>query len=76
MLRRRYRQIVQGDPYWVNTVYVDDPNFDVKRHIFEHQLPAPAGKKELEDKISELFSVPLDRSKPLWDCHVFQGAVF
>lgn len=70
---RRYRQVVKGDPAEYTTKWVDDPNFNVKNHIFEHHLPAPGNKEQLQDLISDLFTGALDRSKPLWDSHLIQG---
>ena len=51
-------------------VWVADRHVDPKRHLVRHDLPAPAGRDELEAMIGEVASTPLDRSLPLWQMHV------
>ncbi|MEO1263831.1 MAG: wax ester/triacylglycerol synthase family O-acyltransferase, partial [Bacteroidota bacterium] len=55
-------------PYWV-----DDPNFDIDMHIHRIALPAPGGWKELREVASRLFSLPLDRNRPLWQFTFVEG---
>jgi diacylglycerol O-acyltransferase / wax synthase len=57
-----------GVPSWE-----DDPNFDLDRHIHHIAVPAPGDKTTLEQLVSDLISMPLDRSKPLWDTYVIDG---
>jgi len=70
----RYRQIPVppawglGFPSWQ-----DDPNFDLRQHVFRVTLDAPGGETELEALAGKLLSQSLDRSKPLWDLHVVDG---
>ena len=51
------------------------PADDVDReyHIRHTALPAPGGERELGELISHLHTVRLDRSRPLWTCHVIDG---
>jgi len=49
------------------------PDFDLERHIHRRALPAPGDKAALQDLVSDLIVVPLDRSKPLWDMYVIEG---
>ena len=51
----------------------DDPNFDIRRHIFQVTLDPPGGEAELEALASKLLSQVLDRNKPLWEMHVVDG---
>jgi len=53
-----------GPPFWV-----EDPNFDIHNHVMEISLPEPGDHQALQTLVSELMSVPLDRSKPLWEFH-------
>ncbi|MFN2372692.1 MAG: wax ester/triacylglycerol synthase family O-acyltransferase [Cyclonatronaceae bacterium] len=60
----RFRQIAAdplGSPRWV-----PDPDFHPDNHIQTIGLPAPYGKAELEQVVSDVMSSPLDFSKPLW----------
>ncbi len=51
------------------------PTAEVDRdyHVRHTALPAPGGERELGDLISHLHGVLLDRSRPLWTCHVIEG---
>lgn len=55
-------------PLWVR-----DPDFDIDRHIYRIDVPAPGGHAELEQTIAELHAAPLDRSRPLWEIAVLCG---
>ena len=60
-----------ANPAWV------DAEPDLKQHIVEVKLPPSskghAGLPELEAAVSRLHPVLLDRRKPLWKFHVFEG---
>jgi len=51
----------------------EDPDFDVRRHIFQVTLDSPGGEAELEALAAKLLSQVLDRNKPLWEMHVVDG---
>ncbi|MCW2831467.1 MAG: Diacylglycerol O-acyltransferase [Aeromicrobium sp.] len=55
-------------PMWREGVDVD---FDF--HIRKVQVPAPGGRRELDALIGDIVSVPLDRSRPLWEFHFVEG---
>jgi diacylglycerol O-acyltransferase / wax synthase len=63
----RFRQRVQkpksplGRPYWEI-----DPDFDMDYHVLVSRLPDPGDHNQLQQLVSEIQSIPLDRSKPLW----------
>lgn len=66
----RFRQRVadvNGTPTWEL-----DPHFDIDRHVRRSALPAPATQTELQERVSDLMSVPLDFSKPLWHMEVIE----
>ncbi len=46
---------------------------DLEYHVRHASLPAPGGERELGELISHLHAVVLDRSRPLWTCHVIEG---
>ena len=60
-----------ANPAWV------DAEPDLKQHIVEVKLPKVngqgAGLAELEAAVSKLHPVLLDRKKPLWKFHIFEG---
>lgn len=69
----RFRQrIVQprtrlGSLYWET-----DPRFDLDHHLRRAALPAPQDQETLQQLVSELMSVPLDRNRPLWQFHLVE----
>jgi WS/DGAT/MGAT family acyltransferase len=46
---------------------------DLTYHIRPWRLPAPAGRRELDEAIGEIASTPLDRSHPLWEMYFVEG---
>lgn len=70
----RFRQRVvepklrPGKPYWET-----DPHFDLDAHLHRIALPAPGDKATLQSTISDLVSMPLDYSKPLWQFHLIEN---
>ena len=69
VLRRKlwWMPLNLANPAWVDA----DP--DLKQHIVEIQLPRNAGMPELEAEVSRLHPILLDRKRPLWKFHVFEG---
>lgn len=70
----RFRQLLKipsrelGAPYWV-----DDLNFDARRHIHTLELPAPAGEAVLLATTAELMSRRMDPDRPLWEMWLLTG---
>jgi diacylglycerol O-acyltransferase len=57
-----------GAPEWVN-----DPHFDITRHVHRLALPHPGGDAELFETIAAVMERRLDRERPLWECYVIEG---
>jgi diacylglycerol O-acyltransferase / wax synthase len=53
--------------------WVDDPNFDISRHLYHIALPQPGDDAELFHMIATLMERRLDRERPLWECWIIEG---
>jgi WS/DGAT/MGAT family acyltransferase len=54
-------------------VWVDDPEFDVRRHVRRVGIPSPGGAKEIGEVAGMLMSTQLDRQRPLWELWFIEG---
>ena len=73
LVRRATQKVVAppgfgGRPYWV-----DDPDFDLARHLDERTVPAPGSQHELDAVCSELASEFLPRDRALWSMTLVHG---
>lgn len=69
----RFRQCAAQDA--TGASWVADRHFDLARHVLREKLPACApGAQELalQERVAELASQPLDRSRPLWQFHLIE----
>ena len=57
-----------GRPFWV-----DDPDFDIDRHLHRVQLTSPGDDVSLARLIGELDGRPLLRDRPLWEGWIIEG---
>ncbi len=46
---------------------------DLTYHVRPWRLPAPGGRRELDEAIGEIASTPLDREHPLWEMYFVEG---
>ena len=69
VLRRRlwWMPLNIANPAWV------DAEPDLAQHIVEHKLPRGSGMAQLEAEVARLHAERLDRDRPLWKFHVFEG---
>jgi diacylglycerol O-acyltransferase len=54
-------------------VWVEDPDFDINRHVVLHRAPAPGGQREMDMVIGQIAGSPLQRDRPLWELHLVEG---
>lgn len=53
--------------------WVDDPSFDLNRHVRRAALPQPGDDAALSAEIATIMERRLDRERPLWECWVIEG---
>ncbi|MEM1435612.1 MAG: wax ester/triacylglycerol synthase family O-acyltransferase [Pseudomonadota bacterium] len=65
---------LQTSPFGIDQpVWVRDEHFDIRRHVFRIDAPAPGGQAELEATVARLHEEPMDRAHPLWEYAVICG---
>lgn len=70
----RYRQRVVPSPLGLgHPTWEDDPDFDMKNHVFRVRVKEPGTDKELRELTGKIFTGTLDRNKPLWEVYVVEG---
>ena len=53
--------------------WVDDPDFAIEHHMHHLALPQPGDLATLQALVSDLMTMPLDRSRPLWHTYMIDG---
>jgi diacylglycerol O-acyltransferase / wax synthase len=54
-------------------LWVDAGELDFDYHLRRATLPSPGTWRQLEELVGELHSVPLDRTRPLWQFTIIEG---
>jgi WS/DGAT/MGAT family acyltransferase len=67
------RRMVQGplqigDPHWI-----EDPAFDLDKHLVQTSLPSPGGMSELCEFVGAFAGECLERDRPLWKAAFVEG---
>ena len=78
-----HRRLYKLDPFRYQLVNIpwklhhpmwrENCEVDLSYFIRPWQLPAPGGRRELDEAIGQIASTPLDRSRPLWEMYFFEG---
>lgn len=53
--------------------WVDDPDFDLDRHVVVRPAPAPGTRTALQDYVAALRAKRFEPAHPLWEVHLLQG---
>lgn len=61
--------------FFHGTVFINDEDFDIDRHIRAYSLPGDAGTRELEAFASVFIAKGWDYSRPLWEVAVLENFV-
>jgi diacylglycerol O-acyltransferase / wax synthase len=70
----RCTQVLRTQPFDVGAPkWVDDPGFDLARHVRRVALPRPGDDAELYRVVADVLERRLDRDRPLWECWVIEG---
>ncbi|MFM7069750.1 MAG: WS/DGAT/MGAT family O-acyltransferase [Actinomycetes bacterium] len=67
------RRLVEVPFQFHHPVWVEDPNFNLNYHVRRIGCPAPGGRRELGEVAAQIASIPLDRSRPLWEAWIIEG---
>ena len=57
-----------GHPVWI-----EDPDFDIRRHVHRRRVEPPGGDRELAAVVEDVAGHPLPRDRPLWEIAVVEG---
>ncbi|CAG1003671.1 Putative diacylglycerol O-acyltransferase [Anaerolineae bacterium] len=67
------QKIVQAPLGLSQPTWAFDPDFNIAKHVYWHELPSPGDEGQLQEVAGRLVSGMLDRSKPLWEIHMIEG---
>lgn len=54
-------------------MWLEDCDVDFDYHLRRVDVPAPGGRRELDEVIGRVASTPLDRHRPLWEFYFAEG---
>ena len=54
-------------------MWLEDCDVDLDYHLRRTHIPAPGGRRELDQVVGDIASTPLDRRRPLWEFHFAEG---
>jgi diacylglycerol O-acyltransferase / wax synthase len=70
----RCTQMLRTQPFDVGAPqWVDDPGFDLSRHVRRAAVPKPGDDGELFQVVADVLERRLDRDRPLWECWIIEG---
>jgi diacylglycerol O-acyltransferase / wax synthase len=70
----RYRQVVRTTPLQIfRPAWADDEHFEIGNHLRHAAVPRPGRATQLHRLAGQIYSQPLDRSRPLWEAWLLEG---
>jgi diacylglycerol O-acyltransferase len=66
-------QLVEIPFKFHHPMWRENCDVDLNYHIRPWRLPAPGGRRELDEAIGQIAGTPLDRSHPLWEMYFVEG---
>jgi diacylglycerol O-acyltransferase / wax synthase len=54
-------------------MWLERADIDLNYHLRRVQVRPPGGRRELDEAIGEIASIPLDRSRPMWEMYFAEG---
>jgi diacylglycerol O-acyltransferase / wax synthase len=54
-------------------MWLENCDVDIDYHLRRVDVPAPGGRRELDEVIGQVASTPLDRRRPLWEFYFAEG---
>ncbi len=67
------RRLVEMPFGFDHPAWIEDPDFDVRDHVFRLWAPAPGDERALEQVVGQLARRRLDRARPLWELALVEG---
>ncbi len=67
------RRVVEVPFAFHHPVWIQDPDFDLSNHIRVTRVAEPGGREQMDETISRIASIPLDRGRPLWEVWLLDG---
>ncbi len=70
----RFRQKLADSPLNLDhPVWISDRDFHLDRHLHRVVVPPPGERAQLAELCGRIASLPLDRTRPLWEMWVIEG---
>lgn len=73
LIPRMRQRVIEVPGGLHHPVWIDDPQFDLSRHLDRIVLGPHGGGRALELVVEEILSTPLLRDRPLWSIVVVEG---
>jgi diacylglycerol O-acyltransferase / wax synthase len=73
LVPRYRRKVLEVPGGFAHPVLVDDPDFDIARHVRLVALPRPGTDEQLKELYSQLHEGMLDHGRPLWEITFIEG---
>jgi diacylglycerol O-acyltransferase len=83
-----FREVIRGrlhklDPFRYQLVDIplkmhhpmwrENCEVDLTYHVRPYRVERPGGRRQLDEAVGRIASIPLDRSKPLWEMYFIEG---